>query len=108
MIYPEVIRVHCGNGYVRGKAKQYSYYVAQLFRLKSTMDDRLIYESTGIFRGPFRSKEKTEREGEQWARELGIPFIEGYGSLHLQPPEVYLPRQNLELKRQLRMIELSD
>lgn len=78
----KVVRVHCGNGKVAGKARQYSYYIASLFKERETKDGRTIYQNTGTYVGPFRSISKTEKLGRQLARKEGCDFMDGYGSLH--------------------------
>lgn len=78
------VRVHCGSAHVKGKARSYAYFVASIFKTKTTWDGRLIWVNTGINTKPRRSMEKCEREGQDLAQVIDAMFIEGYGSLHNQ------------------------
>lgn len=86
------VKVHNGNGYVRGNARKYAYFVAQVFEpLARKKDGVVTYRSTGKIVGPFRSAKKAEREGRQMADEIGADFVPGYGSLHGKVVEPVVP-----------------
>ncbi len=78
----KAVRVHCGSAYVRGKARKYAYYIAQVFRPTQRKDGIITLRSTGIVVGPYRSFQKATREGRELAREHQAIFVDGYGSLH--------------------------
>lgn len=78
----KAVRVCSGSGQVKGKARNYPYFIARLFEGHRRSDGVWTYRATDTFVGPFRSKAKTEREGKELANGEDATFVEGYGSLH--------------------------
>lgn len=78
----KIVKVHCGSAHVKGKAREYAYFVASVFETHETKEGSLIWINTGISTNPRRSFSKAEREGRELASEHGCDFKSGYGSLH--------------------------
>ncbi len=78
------VKMHCGSAHVKGKAKQYRYYICSVFRLKRTKTRKLIWVNTGENTYPRRSPRLCSLDGKELARHKGCMFVEGYGSLHNQ------------------------
>lgn len=79
------VKVHSGSAHVRGKARNYPYFVASLFEAATGATGKQYWVNTGIHVGPFRSAKKAARAGERLAGERGAEFMGGYGSLHRRP-----------------------
>ncbi len=79
------VKVHCGNGYVKGSATKWHYFIASLFGQKITKDKRVIWYNTGTHTYPRRSKKLAEQDGKELAKKWGVNFIDDYGSLHNKP-----------------------
>lgn len=77
-----VVKVHCGSAHVKGKARNYKYYVSSLFKLRKTKDGRLIFQNTGVSTHPRRSYDFCIEDGLRLAEEWDAVFAFGYGSLH--------------------------
>ena len=85
------VKVCCGSAHVKGTARKYPYYIAQVFEPQPRKDGIVTFRSTGRVVGPFRSQEKAEREGRALAEREHAEFVPGYGSLHGKPvPGKYL------------------
>ena len=76
------VKVHCGDAHVKGRAKNYRYYISSLFKLRKTKDGRLIFENTGVSTHPRRSFRLCEEDGLELAEKYNAAFAYGYGSLH--------------------------
>ena len=83
------VKVHCGAAHVKGRAKNYRYYISSLFKLRKTKDGRLIFENTGVSTHPRRSFRLCEEDGLELAEKYNAAFEYGYGSLHNQPISQY-------------------
>lgn len=79
------VKVHSGSAHVRGKARNYPYFVASLFEAVTGAAGQQYWVNTGVCVGPFRSARKTADAGRRLAEERGAEFLNGFGSLHHQP-----------------------
>ena len=78
----KLIKIHCGNGYTRGKTKQWHYFVASVFEQHLTRTRKLIWVNSGERIGPTRGLKKLRRQVREEAVKQGIRFDLSYGSLH--------------------------
>jgi hypothetical protein len=83
------VKVHCGSAHVRGKARNYPYYVASLFKLKRAKDGHLYFVNTGISTYPRRSNLLATKDGIYLAANNDALFCPGYGSLHNTKPDIH-------------------
>jgi len=72
--------MHCADGIVR--CPQYTYVMASLFETRLCKNGKTVWFNTGKHTEPRRSREKCLRDAAQWAAEIGVPHLPGYGSLH--------------------------
>jgi len=80
------VAVHCGSGYVKGKARNFPYYVASLFIPRKKKNGAWIYVNSGIHTYPRRSSTLCYEDAEKLAKEYPMcSVIHGYGSLHNTP-----------------------
>jgi len=84
---PKLLKIHCGNGFTRGRARNWFYVVASVFAQRITQEGRLIWANTGERLGPYRSLTKLRKEARVYAGEHGYEFDDSYGSLHNQSVE---------------------
>ena len=78
----KLIKIHCGNGYTRGKAKRWHYFAASVFEQRLTRAGKLIWVNSGERIGPMRGLKKLCRQVRAEAIKQGIPFDLSYGSLN--------------------------
>lgn len=78
----KLIKIHCGNGLTRGKARGYPYVVASVFGQRMTCKGRLIWYNTGERIGPMRGLKKLIKISKKYANENNLMFSEKYGSYH--------------------------
>jgi hypothetical protein len=78
----KIIKLHCGNGHTRGKAKRYHYLICSVFAQRLTKKGKLIWYNTGKHIGPMRGKKKILKEAKAYAIKENMQFSNSYGSLH--------------------------
>ena len=84
------MRRNSRSAHVRGRARRYPYFIAQLFVARPRVRGGVTYRATGVVAGPYRSRAKAERGGRRLAGEHHATFRPGFGSLHGCPvPEEY-------------------
>lgn len=66
-----------GYGDVRGRAKQYPYYQAKVYRDHVTRDGRRVWAHPETVAPARRSAAKAERDARQYAQAAGIAYEAG-------------------------------
>lgn len=80
---PLKVTVHCGSAHVKGKARNFSYYIASLFIPRKTSSGKWIYNNSGIHTKPRRSFNLCVNDAKDLVSKFPMcEFVEGYGSLH--------------------------
>ena len=80
-----VVRVHCGSAHVSGRARNYAYLVASLYRPYTTRDGRQVYRYAGKDTSPRRSYRLACQDAAKLAEECGAVVLPGTGALHNRP-----------------------
>lgn len=81
------VAVHCGSAFVKGKARNYRYYIASSFTLHQCKNGKLVWVNTGIHTNPRRSFNLCKDDAVSLAskyKELGleVKVEKTYGSWH--------------------------